>query len=385
MIPEVFLARRYIFRAKARHISFAGIVSCIGIALGVATLIIVISVMNGFDHDLTEKLLKFNYHLTVEVNQNQDLYKIKEVVEDWEEVNSASIFLQTQVFAKFDELILPLMVRGIDFSNQAEKNNFYQYVTKDTKKAGFFISENLKRRFFIQDKLEVYPLDKNLNLETKNIRGLFEIGVYDIDNNYIITDLENAKSLSKNYLLFLGVKTTDPFGASQLEAKILDQFGEDVFTSTWMESNQALFSALKLEKVTMFIILSLIVLVAAFNIFVTLTSAVVDKTKDIGILKSLGFSSKKILTIFSLQGLILGVIGTFSGVFMGLGVCLALKKYNFIKLPQEIYFVDNLPVAINYLDIALIAFMGVFLSYLFSLFPAAKAAKLQPAEALRYE
>jgi lipoprotein-releasing system permease protein len=360
-------------------------VSCVGIALGVATLIVVISVMNGFDRDLTERLMRFSHHIVIESNDNDKLGQIKNTLDTWEEVESASLFLQTQVFGKFDNLVFPLVVKGIDFTNQPENQEFYRYVTKDKKGEGVFVGEGLRRRFFISEELEFYPLKKQLKLQKSRVRGFFKVGVYDIDNNYLIVSLDEAKELSPNYLLFLGVKIKDPFKASDIKRKIISQLGPAVFATTWIESNQVLFSALELEKFTMFIILSLIILVAAFNIFATLTVKVVEKTKDIGILKSLGFSNKRILAIFSLQGLLLGVVGTLSGSLLGLGLCLALKNYHFIKLPAEIYYIEYLPVAINYPDILLIIFIGIFLSYLFSLIPASRASKLSPSEALRYE
>lgn len=385
MIPELFLARRYLFRGKARHISFIGIVSCLGIALGVATLIVVISVMNGFDRDLTDRLMRFNQHLTIECLDQEQLPEIEKELETWEDVETASISLQTQVFAKFNDLVLPLAVKGVDFQDKEESRMLYQYIIRETASEGFFVGEGLRRRFFILDRIEFYPLKKKLQLQEGVVRGSFKVGLYDIDNNYLITDLERAKSLSSNYLLFLGVRISDPYKVFQIKKRILAEFDQDVFVSTWIESNQVFFSALQLEKLVMFIILSLIILVAAFNIFATLTVGVVEKTKDIGILKSLGFTRKRISRIFSLQGLLLGFIGTLSGAVLGLGLCIVLEKFPFIKLPQEIYYIEYLPMAINYRDIGLIVLVGIALSFIFSLLPAMRAARLQPSEALRYE
>ena len=385
MIPELFLAWRYLVRGKTRHISFIGIVSCLGIGLGVATLIVVISVMNGFDRDLMDRLMRFNQHLTIECIDQEQLTEVEKEIETWEGIESASISLQTQVFAKFDNLVMPLAVKGVDFQDKEEKEILYKYITRETGPEGFFVGEGLRRRFFILDKIEFYPLKKKLRLEEANVRGSFKVGLYDIDNNYLITDLERAKTLSANYLLFLGARVNDPYQAGEIKKKILAKFDQGVFISTWMESNQVFFSALQLEKLVMFIILSLIILVAAFNIFATLTVGVVEKTKDIGILKSLGFTRKRIARIFSLQGLILGFIGTLSGTALGLGLCFALEKFPFIKLPQEIYYIEYLPIAINFNDIFLITLVGIVLSFIFSLLPAIKAARLQPCEALRYE
>jgi lipoprotein-releasing system permease protein len=386
MKTELYLATRYFFRGKAKHISFISIISCLGVMLGVATLIIVISVMNGFDKDLMERLLRFNYHLTIEALNESDLISIKQEISKWPQVKSCSLFLQTQIFGKFGNLVIPIVVRGIDFDNKEEKRVLSQYIKEEREdKEGFFIGEGLKKRFYIEDKIEFYPLSKKLQLKEEKIKGVFSVGLYDIDNNYILTDLEKAKTLSKNYLIFLGMRIKNPFKVKIIKEKISKSFPQGIIVHTWTESNKALFSALKLEKITMFIILTLIIVVASFNIFATLTVKVVEKTKDIGILKSLGFTSKRILTIFVIQGLLIGAIGVSIGSVLGVGVCLFLKKYPFIKLPEEIYYIEYLPVSIRPCDIILIVFVGLLLSFIFSILPALRAARLSCTEALRYE
>ncbi|MCM8831900.1 MAG: ABC transporter permease [Candidatus Omnitrophica bacterium] len=385
MIVEFFLASRYIFRGKARHVSFISIVSCLGVALGVAALIVVISVMDGFDKDLMERLLRFNYHLVVEAKE-QDLLKLKKEIEKDKDVKVASLFLQTQVFVREDAYIIPLVIRGIQLSNSVEKKNFYKYVTEEKNTEGFFVGEGLKKKFLLnKDNLLLYPLENIFMPQEVKIKGFFKIGLYDIDSNYLVADIDSIKDITSNYLLFLGIRIKDPFKAHKLKEKILKNFAGDFFVNTWIEQNRVLFSALKLEKIAMFVILSLIVLVASFNIFATITVKVVEKIKDIGILKSIGFTNSQILKIFSLQGLILGLIGVTVGLLFGLTLCVILKKYPLIKLPQEIYYIEKLPVSIDYKDVVMIAFVGILLSFVSSTFAAAKAARYQPSEALRYE
>ena len=385
MITELFLARRYIFRGKPKHISFISIVSCLGVAFGVFALIVVISVMNGFDRDLMERLLRFNYHLVVEITDYSSLTQMKEKIQKYDGVESASIFLQTQVFAKFDNYIVPLMVKGVDLTDEKETKLFYRYVKEDLQVDGYFIGEGLKKRYFLDKTIELYPLERKMELKEEKIRGTFKVGLYDIDNNYLIMDLERAKKISPTYLLYLGVRISDPWNADKIKEKIIADFPRGVFANTWIETNRVLFSALKLEKITMFVILSLIVLVASFNIFATLTVKTVEKTKDIGILKALGFTSNKILAVFSLQGVVLGMIGVLIGSAAGLIVCVLLQKYPFIKLPEEIYYIESLPVAINYRDIFLIVGVGIVLAFLSSLLPAIRASRMTACEALRYE
>ena len=381
---EVFLALRYLFRGRARHISFISIISCLGVMLGVATLIVVISVMNGFDKDLMSKLLRFNYHITIESVRREIPEGVIKRVRNTEGVKGAAIFLQTQVFGKFNDYIVPIIVRGIDFSSRYEKKTFYKYVLKEKGNEGFFVGDGLRKKFLLGDRISYYPLSRKLRLKESKIRGVFKIGLYDIDNNYLVCNINEAKALGNNYLLFLGVRVNDPFKAAAVKSQLKNLEDDGFMVNTWIETNGALFSALKLEKITMFVILSLIVVVASFNIFSTLTIKVVEKTKDIGILKSLGFNSGHILSIFSIQGLMLGVIGVAAGVILGITLCFVLKEYHFIKLPQEIYYISYLPVTVKTKDIALISSLGILLSFISSLFPAVRASRLKPSEALRY-
>jgi len=383
-MTELYLAKRYLFRGKAKHISFISVISCLGVALGVAALIIVISVMNGFDNDLMDRLLKFNYHVMVESLDKDLLPKLKNRIDEMKGVESSSIVLQTQVFAKVDRYIVPLMVKGVDFKDKNELNSFSQYVKKDLKNDGFFVGEGLYERLGLGDTIEYYPLDKDFKLKNGKIRGFFKFGIYDIDNNYLIMDLEQAKNLSPNYYMFLGVRINSPFDAKKMKNKLMEEFPHGLIVNTWMD-NQVLLSALQLEKLTMFVLLSLITLVASFNIFATLMVKVVEKTKDIGILKALGFTSRKILVIFSLQGLLLGLIGVFLGTAIGLGLCILMQNYHFVKIPVDIYSIEYLPVYVNYRDIFFIAILGLLFSFISSLFPAIRASRLAPCEALRYE
>ncbi len=385
MKTELFLAFRYLFRGGAKHVSFISVVSCVGIMLGVATLVTVISVMNGFDKHLMDKLMRFNYHIVVEglggnvpVNLADRISRIPGVV-------SVSPFVQTQVFGRFSNYIVPLVVRGVDFGNPSEAKTFSRYILEERCKEGFFVGEGLKERFFIQDKLYYYPLSRQVKLKEARVRGTFKVGLYDIDNNYLICSISEAKNLGKNYILSLGINVEDPFKAGKVKENLMWLENKGFLVRTWMESNEVLFSALKLEKITMFVILSLIVVVASFNVFATFTVKVVEKTRDIGILKALGFDSRKVLSIFCLQGTLLGMIGVVAGISLGLGLCYLLKEYKFIHLPAQVYYIDYLPVYVNVRDILVVSLIGLLLSFVSSLFPALRASRLSPSEALRYE
>jgi len=382
---ELFLAQRYLFRGKRRHLSLVSIMAVAGIALGVATLVIVTSVMNGFDYDLTSRLLSFNYHLVIESKDNSKLDIIREEIKKVSQVKSASLFLHTQIFAKFGDYIVPLLVRGIDFEDKEERTTFYKFVKREIAKQGFFVGEGLSQKIFPRERIEFYPLERKLILKEKEIRGIFKVGLYDLDNNYLVCDLGEAKSLSKNYLVYVGAKIKNPWVVDEVKKEIEKRVKTPLIINTWIGSNRALFSALKLEKITMFVILSLIIVVAAFTILSILMVKVAEKVKDIGILKAIGFDSNKILGAFISQGVILGILGLLGGLSVGGGICFLLKEYHLIKIPEEIYYINYLPVYIDYRDILAISFICVLLSFIASLLPAFKASKLSISEALRYE
>ncbi|MBD3246277.1 MAG: FtsX-like permease family protein [Candidatus Omnitrophica bacterium] len=385
MRTEFYLARRYLFRGKTKHVSFIGIVSCAGVMLGVASVIVATSIINGIDGGLLERVMRFQYHVTVESEEDSLLYSVNEAVRDWPGIEISSLAVQTQIFAKFQENIVPLIVKGIDLTNEREREFFAQYVREDRGGEGFFIGTGLRRRFMPGETVTFYPLQKKLQQREADVRGTFHVGLYDIDNFYLITDVETAKRISPHYQFFLGLRIEEPFAADEIKARIQGAFSRGVYVSTWMETNEALFATLRLEKIAMFIILTLIILIASFNIFATLTVKVVEKTKDIGILKSLGFTNGHIWRIFTLQGMILGMLGVIGGSALGLGACALLQKYPFIRLPEEIFFTEYLPVIVRYEDVAMTAFIALGISFVSSIFPALRASRLPASRALRYE
>jgi lipoprotein-releasing system permease protein len=238
----------------------------------------------------------------------------------------------------------------------------------------------------INSELIIYsPFGKERNLR---IVGIFNSGMYDYDLNLIFTNLTTAQEMLglNNQFSAIAIKLDNLYLANRIKAQLSNLLGFDYSLKTWIEANQNFFAALKLEKITMFVILTLIILVASFNIASTLVVMVVEKTKDIGILKAIGMASNRIRKVFTYEGLIIGILGTFLGTAGGILLCSLLKKYQFIKLPQDIYYIDRLPVSIEFWpDIALIIGAAIMITLISTLYPAKKAARLNPVEALRYE
>jgi lipoprotein-releasing system permease protein len=223
---------------------------------------------------------------------------------------------------------------------------------------------------------------------TFKVAGIFTSGMYDYDMNLIVVHLSKAQQIfhvAEDVATGIGLKLNDPETADKIKTEIYHQLGFSYIVRTWMESNANFFAALALEKFAMFIILTLIVLVASFNIVSTLIVTVTSKVKDIGILMAIGASRKTVRAIFTIQGMAIGFMGVFWGFTLGVGLSLMLKKYHFVELPQDIYYIKFLPVLIQPSDVGLIVGAALVITYVATIYPAFKASRLEPVEALRYE
>ena len=389
---QFFIARRYLTsKHKEKFISIISLISILGVASGVAVLIIAMSIMSGFDKDIEEKMINSNAHIFVEHDYGiQPSPKILSEILDTPHVTAASFYLHGQALIRSNENVAGVLVKGIDPDAEIKVSLLKSYIIKgslnfgdDGVVVGSELADRLKLK--IGDKINLISPAQTKGMSFK-VCGIFTSGMYEYDMNYVYLNLPNAQALFAVDGLVSGiaVKTDDAFSVVTVKDALRKKFMPPFNVRTWMDLNKNLLAALKLEKTLIFLLLSLIIIIACLNIASTLIMTVLEKTKDIGILKAIGVSKTNIMAIFAIEGVMIGFLGTAIGVSVGLAVCWSLKTYNFIKLPV-IYYIDKLPVNMNIHDISMIVLLSMAITLIATLYPAYKASKLDTVEALRYE
>ncbi len=394
-------------KKKEGFLKIISIFSFLGIMIGVAILIIVMSVMNGFKTDLTSKILGLNPHVVVQPNSfdlDEDfVFKLKK---NFKEIRLNKSYTGEGIVISKDST-KGVFFKGID---KREKNNdkfFKEYLSKgDIKNFGsnkIFLGTELafNLNLKIGDSISLMssafvttPLGSLPKQENFKVAGIFNTGFLEFDQNVIFLNIEDALSIFNKEKKDLNIEIylDDPLKANSLKKKI-QKINQNYFVYTWSDLNKSLFSALKVERNVMFIILTLIVIVAAFNIISGLTILIKNKTKEIAILKTLGLSNKSIKKTFFLTGLTIGFFATISGVILGVVFSLNIERlriflssvFNLEIFPSDIYFLDKLPSEINIISIIIIFLISLSISAIASYLPAMRISKMSTFRALRYE
>jgi lipoprotein-releasing system permease protein len=395
---EFFVGLRYLrARRKQAFISLITFISVAGVMLGVMAMMVVLAVMTGFGKDIKSKILGANAHIRV-MSRDGKLDQHEEVmtgIEDVEGVKASAPFIYSQVMLRRGSSVSGAILRGIDPSRAGQVVDLEKSVKETdlqalTKVADSHAGSTEGGKVYVVSPFggSLTPIGGRIpHMKKFKVVGLFDSGMYDYDTSFAYVSIESAQQILRLGPSVHGieVKVDDIYSVDQISKAIVKRLGTGYWTQDWMQMNKNFFSALKLEKTVMFIILILIILVAAFNIISTLIMMVMEKNKDIAILKSMGATSQSIMKIFMLDGLVIGVVGTILGIMGGSVLCFLLKRYEFVKLPSDVYYISTLPVRVQVVDVALIALSAIAISFLATLYPSYQASRLDPAAAIRYE
>ncbi|MEN6487619.1 MAG: lipoprotein-releasing ABC transporter permease subunit [Smithella sp.] len=427
MSYEFFISKRYL-RAKRKQVfvSIITFISIFGIFLGVAALIIVLAVMNGFEADLRTKILGIKSHIELTTDfagPMKDYEKVRERIADTPGVVASTPFIYSQAMIRNNNGVTGVIIRGLDTASAFKVINLgkiregnIEYLNKlpadlpnrykddDAGTEGIVIGKEMAKNLgiFLYDPVTIIspvgvstPMGMMPRMKKVIVVGIFESGFYEYDATLAYLSLKSSQNFLQmgDAVTGIDIKVDDIYKADKIAKVIQSKLGFPYWANNWMQMNKNLFSALKLEKRVMFIILSLIVLVAAFNIISALIMVVMEKNKDIAILKSMGATSRSIMKIFVYQGLIVGIIGTALGCAAGLAVASNLQKvsqfvekmFHFKILPGDVYYLSELPSQVNYSDVGIIIIGTLFVCLISTIYPSWKASRLDPAEALRYE
>lgn len=418
MAYELFIGLRYLkAKRKQTFISVITFISILGITVGVTALIIVLSVMTGFEENLREKILGINANVVVtELGAPMKEYKeVSSRVLQVPGVVGATPFTYNQAMISASGGVIGAVIRGLDMETTGSVTVLPEKIKEGSLEgikpslsegasAGIVIGTELARNIGVSvgDTVNVIspmgtmtPAGPVPRMAAFKVAGIFELGMYEYDSSMAFISIENAQSFFRmgDAVTGVEVKITDIYDAEKIADDIMMEIKGPYWTRTWMDMNRNLFSALKLEKVAMFIILALIIMVAALNIISTLIMVVMEKGKDIAILKSLGATSGGIMRIFMIEGIIIGLTGTLLGTALGVVAALNLETivqfietvFQFKVLPPSIYYIDKFPSKVEPVFVAVIALISIGISFLATLYPSWQASRFDPVEGLRYE
>ncbi|KAA3608452.1 MAG: ABC transporter permease [Calditrichaeota bacterium] len=407
---EYFIAKRYLgAKRKTGFISIITYVSIAGIMIGVTVLILVLSVMNGFEGEVRSRLIGADAHLRVRkyftetIAQPDSLIKL---IKQNKQVTGVSPAISEESMIKSKTTQRPTIVKGIDINTADDVTEISNKITygeldfsikiiNERKLPGIVLGRHLADAILalnIGDVVSVWSMPKEGGIFAQPkikqfyVAGLVEFGYYEYDKILSYISIEDAQDLfDMQGVSWIDVKIEDYEKANIVGKEISDELGYPYTSQTWIERHKSLFSWMEMEKVLFTLIFSMILMVAAFNIISSLVMVVMDKTREIGILKSMGATSGSIMRIFMFEGILVGLIGTVLGNVIAYSVAFLQIQFDLISLPSDVYLIDAVPVDLEFIDFIVISVVSMSLSFISSVYPAYKASKLVPVEAIRYE
>jgi lipoprotein-releasing system permease protein len=415
MSYELFIAFRYLkSKRKTGFISLISYISIAGVTIGVAALIIVLSVMNGFESEVRSRFIGVDAHVKVRTFHDKGVdepEQLMQQIKDTPHVVAMTPYVHKKGLIKSKSETTGLIIRGIDAASINNVTDVQKSINYGELNVGLVAveQENGTTRqlpgivlgFNLADRLMVTVGDQVILASFEDVTrvgqmpqmmqfvvtGYFETGLFEFDDNMAYISNASAQRLFRmgNKVSGIGIKLDDYENADAVWKILDEELGYPYRILTWFDLNQNLFAWMKIEKWAAFVILSLIIMVAAFNIISTMIMVTMEKTREIGILKSMGATNRSVRNIFTFEGLFVGVLGTAMGCIIGFTLCWSQLEYKFFSLPNDVYIIDWLPIMMKWSDFLIIAVAAILITYVAAVYPAARAAKLDPVASIRYE
>lgn len=396
---ETFIALRYLLsRSKGVFTVITTVIGILGVCVGVAALVTTLAVMSGFQNDIKNKVIGAQAHIMIVGSMPEGRYqKVQEAISSVKHVKASAPNILGQAILNFSDYSQGVVIRGLDAEQEKLTSDLPSSLLE-----GSFSKEGVSAPLVLGTELAAnmgLDIDDNVVLVSPRslagglpkmkrfkITGLLKTGYYEFDNTIVYTDIASASDFLglKGGVTGLSVKLDKLDNAEKAAAAIEEATQGRYAVKTFMQLNSTLYAALKLEKVMMFIILSLIILVASLNITSNLILFGTEKLKDIGLMRAMGASPARIRRIFILEGLYIGSAGVISGIVLALVLCWAITAFDIVQLPGDIYYLTKVPVSLQWSDILSVVLGSYFLCFLSALYPAYRASKVNPVDAIRY-